>query len=191
MAWKPAYATTADLAGWLGVGDDPELALAIEAASRAIDHHCGRQFGRDDTATSRVYQPFLHQHHWAVFTDDLMVTPIGVTDDNGTITDYTLAPTNAVAEGTPWRRIDLRERPVGMVEVTATFGWASVPDAIKQACLIQAARWYDRRYNISGSVIEKRVDDVEYKWGGGVNAAQLDTDVQALLAPYRITWHAA
>lgn len=35
--------------------DDSVMALAITAASRAIDTHCGRKFGQEDTAVARVY----------------------------------------------------------------------------------------------------------------------------------------
>lgn len=47
MPWQPSYATAAELASRLSVPDtDAELAMAmaIEAASRAIDRYAGRQF---------------------------------------------------------------------------------------------------------------------------------------------------
>ena len=56
MPWKPDYCTTAELKGFVSIsdaGDDAFLALAITAASRAVDQHTGRQFGQVGSAETR------------------------------------------------------------------------------------------------------------------------------------------
>jgi hypothetical protein len=58
MAWAPDYITAEQLAAYLRITDDDddvELAIAVGAASRAIDNHTNRQFGKVDAAEQRLY----------------------------------------------------------------------------------------------------------------------------------------
>ncbi len=63
-----------------------------------------------------------------------------------------------------------------------------MPDAIKLATLIQAARLYERRTNTAGPLSSEKVDDVAYGYGA---TTELDADVAASIAPYRKLWAAA
>jgi hypothetical protein len=206
MAWAPAYASTSELASLVRIGDtadDAQLALALEAASRAIDHTTGRQFGLLAAVEARYYAARWDSstYRWAVEIDDLMTTTglIVKVDslDDATYPDTVTAsyvrrwPVNAAAKGRPWTRLAIHQdsnvQPTGLeagVEVTARWGWTSVPATVKQACLMQASRLLARRdspFGVAGSPevgSEMRL------------LARLDPDVAVAVAPYRRWWGA-
>lgn len=189
MAWNPSYATASELAAWNSVdatADVAELTLAIGAASRAVDRAAGRQFGLTDVE-GRVYSAEFDRSRWLIDIDDVMVLDDLVVTVGGDEVDYILGPPNSVANSRPYTRLTLPTgRPSGLVVVTARFGWAAVPDAVKLATLLQAARWFSRRESPGGPVTSQRVDDVSVSWA----ARDLDTDVAAAVAPYRKVWGA-
>ena len=205
MAWQPSYCSAADLLSWLGVDNDPQLSLRAEAASRAIDLACNRQFGVLSSSEFRWYTAEFYRDRWLVNIDDLMTTTnLTVEVDNdtdgtpeGEITDYRLTPINNAAVGRPWERIEVLPsssvKPNGLrhgVRVSARFGWTNVPGPIKQATLIQASKFYERRNAVFGPLTRKDVDDVSYQWGSS-GTVELDADVAATVAPYRRHWAAA
>lgn len=168
--------------------DDALLETAIESASRQIDGHCERVF-YNGTAT-RVYTP---NDNFVTETDDIVsiTTLMTTSDGNGFDTtwgtdDYQLEPLNGVAGGlvSPATQV----RAVGdyiftvigkeaTVKITGTFGWASVPVAIKQATLILAQRQfkrYDSPLGVAG------FGDI-----GVVRVSRIDPDVASLIAPFR------
>lgn len=168
MAWAPDYVTDDELADWVRLGDsldDAELALACTAASRAIDNLCNRQFGKTDGAQERIYPatPRRDRGVWVVVIDDLMSSAgLTVALDGDAITDYTLEPRNAAADGVPWTRLvigrDSAVQPSSTVfEVTISadpWGWSTVPDPVHLAARLQAARFVIRRespYGVAGS----------------------------------------
>lgn len=71
--------------------------------------------------------------------------------------------------------------------MSAQWGWTNVPNAIKQATILQGARLYERRNAVFGPLTRKDVDDVSYQWGSTV---ELHADVAAVVAPYRRVWGA-
>ena len=173
MAWAPDYiepATLATYAGGAADSTDPMLAVAISAASRAVDKHCRRQFGNLDAAEARYYRAHwsIHRRTWVVAVDDLMDATdlaVDVDDDTGTypgaITSYRLLPSNAAADGEPWTHIAVPDDGTYVpddtpdaVRVTALWGWTDIPQQVVQATLIQAHRFYSRRespYGVTGS----------------------------------------
>lgn len=179
MAWAPDYCTVAELKTHLRIADtddDTPLAIAVTAASRAVDHACNRQFGQTDPAAARyyTYDGACHDvgvgYRQMLEIDDLMTTTSLVVkvdrDDDGTFeetlvegTDFRLFPWNAAANGRPWSHIILLSGEAfpyqpRAVEVTAKWGWTAVPSIVKQATLIQAARFFQRRnspYGVAGS----------------------------------------
>lgn len=209
MAWKPDYTTLALLKAHLRIsdtGDDTALAAVITAASRAIDHETGRQFGQADVEVSRYYTyrcGYVIDGRAAVPIDDIDpdTDPFVQfdTDGDGTFpfdatlnTDVTLWPYNASLDGKP--ATHLLALPVSASQsfpswpnsilVTGTFGWASVPDVVKTACLIQSARFFVRRdaaFGVAGSPeigSEMRL------------LARLDPDVALLLSSVKRHWGA-
>lgn len=170
---------------------DAEIARAVTAASRMAESYTGRRFYLDDTSSARVYWPDRYRT-CRVCTDDFS-TLVSVKSDAGddgayetTYTNYQTYPLNGLAAGLPWayESIDLTDGqtfPIGTykppVQVTATWGWASVPDAVKQATIVQAIRLWKGQLAPFG-VLE--VADVTV-----ARLPQVHPEVAALLAPYR------
>lgn len=189
------YADTTNLTAAL-------LERAINAASRAIDRYCGRRFWLDAAVTTRVYRP---QDPYEVEIDDIG-TSTGViikTDTTGDATwattwdaaDYQLEPLNSevVAAGdtvTPyawWRiaAIDDKTFPVvtsrrTTLQITAKFGWSSVPVDVEEACILQAASLFKRKEAVFGVA--------GFGEFGAVRITRRDPDVVELLDPFvRVT----
>lgn len=188
------YTTLADVRARIGreadnVAKDSALNQAINAASRWIDRYCGRRFYR---ATETRY--FTAEWGDILYVDDLASVTTLKTDEDGdrtyertwAATDYDLEPFNAVADGQPYTAI--RVTPNGRygfpttrkgVEIAGSFGYASTaPDAVVEACLILATRFWKRRetpFGISGSPETGVVEII----------SRVDPDVETLLAPYR------
>lgn len=204
MAWAPDYCTSAELKSYTRIDDnvdDAQIALAISAASRTVDRYANRQFGLVAVPEARYYTAEYNRDlcRWTVSVDDLMtVTGLLVNADlqddgtySDTIDEYALRPVNAAPKGRPWTRIVVHPTSTSQpnskdaaVEVTARYGWTTVPDQVKQATLLQATRILERRnspYGIAGSPdtgSELRL------------LAKLDVDVAVILGPYVRQWGA-
>lgn len=206
MTWAPDYCTAAELKAFVRKTesvDDTQVALAVTAASRAIDHSTNRQFGKVGVAEARYFTARWDREicRWVVRIDDLMTTTdLAVATDSGAdysyagaITAYDLKPLNAAAKGKPWTELVVRHTSgtslthiSDAVRITALWGWTAVPDTIKQATLLQANRILSRRgspFGIAGSPAN-----------GGSELrllAKLDPDVEAMVQPYVRWWAAA
>ncbi len=206
MGWAPSYASTEDLADFVRIADtvdDAQLTLALATASRTIDgpNGCGRQFGKVAEPVARYYTAQWDREdcRWFVVIEDLMTTTdlAVAVDESGddtygtAITSYRLLPRNAAADGRPWTELALLSasgvpftRRADAVRITARWGWDEIPDAIHQACLLQASRLLSRRdspYGVAGSPeagTELRL------------LARLDPDVAVAVRPYRRVWGA-
>ena len=197
MAWKPDYATSADLKAYLRIGDavdDAQIALAITAASRAIDRNTKRQFGLVDAPEARKYTARwdCNRGRYVVRIDDLM-TQVGltITTAAGAVDVFALKPANAALEGRPWTLIVVDPtsavKPTTLedaVTVTAKFGWTAVPATVKEATLLQASRLFKRRdapFGVAGSP----------ELGSELRLlAKVDPDVHVMLSDYRLDWGA-
>ncbi len=165
--------------------DDAQCETMIEAASRMIDGWCGRVF-YEQTAQTRYFTPEFYD--LLILDDDLVsITTLKTDDDADRVyettwaaTDYDLDP-----QAGPYGRIAVA--PNGRygfpthrraVQIVGTFGYASVPHAIREACLLQTARLWKRRdapFGIAGSA----------ELGQMQTIAGLDPDVKQLLQPYK------
>ena len=219
MSWAPDYISSDDLKNYLRITDpqhtddnedDAQIAIAITAASRAIDNYTFRQFGSVDPAVMRTYRyegttwnPFVAAPRTylvgdTIVVDDLMTTTDLVviaksaTGDNTTLTegiDFKFLPLNAPADGKPWTMIESAQgvsfpRRGGYVLITAKWGWTAIPGLVTQACLLQASRLMKRRdapFGIAGSP----------EMGSEMRLLNaLDPDLQVLLRPLRRHWGA-
>ena len=157
------YATLSELRRHLAIDDaydDPSLAFALEVATQKVDDHCGRTFATATVATARTfrsvdpYRLVLDPGCDIQSTSGLIVKTDD--DDNGTYestwtvdADYVLDSTGVGfngASGWPYTEIvavGSRTWPTATlrraVQVTALWGWAAVPDPVKQATLLLAA----------------------------------------------------
>lgn len=193
MAWAPDYVATSDLASYLRIDDlvdDAQLALAITAASRAIDHETNRQFGVVAAAELRTYRarPDYETGYWLVDVDDFQSTTGLVVNvvDAGAVTTFVKEPVNASQKGRPWTRISFTADSQYLpsthphdVEVTALWGWSGTPTTVKQATLLQASRFFTRRnapFGVAGSP----------ELGSELRLlAKVDPDVAVMLRNYR------
>ena len=189
MAITNGYTTLSDLKTYLGISgstDDTRLELAIEAASRAIDMECSRQFFA--TSAARYYQATAPLR--VDLDDDLHAVTSISTDTTGlraysalAVSDYELEPTEA-----PYRQIYIapgstRSFPVGErrgVQVIGSWGYCatgSQPQAITRACLILATRYFKRKDAAFGVLGTPEL--------GFMRVTSKDPEVRALLQPYR------
>lgn len=205
MTWAPTYCTRDELKNYLRIPladttDDVMLDRDIEAASRAIDFHCNRQFGLVATPEIRYFTPRWYSRfgRYIVDIDDLMtqVAAVILLDSAGDLTyaatvDLTkcqFTPLNAAPKGRPWTRVVLpqatstSEAP-GAVKMTASWGWTAVPVTVKEACLMQAARFTKRRDAPFGIV-----GNPESATGEQRLLQKLDVDVAQMLKSYVAFW---
>ena len=196
------YATRNQVKAALRIGtadtiDDDLIDNCVGAASRLIDGYCNRRFWQTGTAEARVYQA---EDSFYCSIDDIAGTAItlktssqadGTFDVTWKVSDYQLEPLNGNLDGLTWSYDKIRA--VGdylfptvnanygeqaLVQVTAVFGWPSVPEPITQATIIQASRIfkrYDSPLGVAG------FGDL-----GAIRVSRfLDPDMAQLVEPYR------
>jgi len=202
MTITNGYATKNQIKAALRIGtadvvDDDLIDNCAGAASRLIDGYCNRKFWAVGSATSRVYQA---ENEFYCNIDDISGTAITLKtssfpgngfDVTWTVTDYQLEPLNGNLDGLAWSYDKIRA--VGnylfptvnanygeqaLVQVTANFGWPSIPEPVTQATIIQASRLfkrYDSPLGVAG------FGDM-----GAIRVSRaLDPDVAQLVEPYR------
>ena len=203
MAITNGYATRNEVKAALRIGtadtaDDTLIDNCVGAASRLIDGYCNRQFWAVASATPRVFQA---NTEFVCDVDDFYTTTgfvlktssfaDGNFDTTWASTDVQLEPLNGVLDGLTWSYDKLRAignylfptvnanyGEQALVQVTARWGWASVPEPITQACIIQASRIfkrYDSPLGVAG------FGDL-----GAIRVSRfLDPDMAQLVEPYR------
>jgi hypothetical protein len=193
VAITNGYATLADVKNSLKITDnmdDSLLEIAVESASRLIDGYTGRYFYNGGTATRN----YAASDSWIVYIDDVQsVSEVASTDEVGgtyttwTANDYQLEPLNGISGGmtqpyTSIRAVNQYVWPFladrALVKITGVWGWASVPIAVKQATILQAARIFKRNDSPLGVAGFGDMGVVRV-------GARLDPDVQHLVDPYR------
>lgn len=171
------YCTPEQVAAQVGItdaNDDLLLAGACDAASRQVDAWCGRRFWQDTAVTTREFYPcgsvvdLLEQPTGAPQVEISTATGLIVktdTGDNGgyattlTIdTDFLLQPRNAIADGRAFDRVSLLNSVFpsssyrrATVQITAKFGWATVPEEVVRATIIQATQLYKAKDAVFGA----------------------------------------
>jgi hypothetical protein len=195
MAINNGYATLAQVKSALRITDsvdDTLLEQAIESASRRIDGYCGRWFYKT-TSTAILVYPF---DYYSVPVQDIANTSVIVkvsTQGNNVYdqtwtqgTDYQLEPLNASLNGDPYNRITaiggktfpIQLQPnVPYVQITAQWGWQSVPIDVTQACVLLAIRQFARLNAALGIV---GFNDM------AIQVKAVDPDVRDLLNQYRL-----
>jgi hypothetical protein len=197
MAITNGYATLAEAKAYLSITDsidDTMLESMVEAASRSIDNIAGRRFYLDASASARLYRG---TNPYILTVDDFgSTTGLALALDTGgdgtyetTLTynvDYVVEPFNAVAMGKPYTQITLvggqllpwllpNLRP--SVQLTAKWGFPTVPDDISQACLILTADMYKRKDSVGGNLGISEL--------GAIRMSPLGRDIAAMTRAYR------
>jgi hypothetical protein len=202
MAITNGYATLAEIKSFLSISDsvdDTLLENMVEAASRSIDRIANRRFYADTSASARSYRV---NSPVVLYTDDISGTTgllVKLDEDgDGTFettltidTDFIMDPLTAAALGRPFTQVTIvsntKSFPIfpglfqnGLrpgVQVTAKWGWPSVPDDIAQACLILTADLYKRKDSPGGVL---GLGDL-----GAIRMTPLGRDVTAMVRSHR------
>jgi hypothetical protein len=191
------YATLSQVKSALRITDqidDSLLNTSISSASRWVDGYCDRGFSVAAAATA-IYVPTGRMDDLAV-DDWNTVTSIAIDedlDDTFSLTlrpiDYLLLPLNRRSGNItfPYNRVRPQEDgywPVSYgratVRIVGTRGWPAIPDAVREATILQAARLYTR--------LSSPLGVVSFGDMGAVRVSRFaDPDVEMLLAPYKLT----
>ena len=191
------YATLAQLKQAVKITDqldDALLTTAISAASRWVDGYCGRSFAKAAAVSSRDYVPSGRMEPLRV-DDFTEVVSIKIDEDldrtfSTTLAeiDFQLEPINLLSFANPYPYTTIRPQedgywpiaftPRATVRVEAKFGWPEVPDAVREATILQAARLFTRFDAPLGVAGFGDMGAMRVSFRG-------DPDVLMLLAPYR------
>jgi hypothetical protein len=169
---------------------DAEVLRALTGASRGIDRMTGRRFWVDDapnprnlSTSNRITQTqqgeqLLLLNGWDIATSAGLIVSTGLIGGTfSPLSGYAYYPDKAEVDGWPIEGILL---PLGLwtvlpgfrVQITARWGWLTVPDDIVQATLILARRLFKRKDSPAG--VLGSTDWV-------VNLAKKDPDVVQLI----------
>ena len=170
MALGDPYATKDDLKAYLnwqqGASADAQMDSALASASSEINNHCERQFNQETAPSTRTFEPSGYSYvevddFWK--TDDLVVNsaywPTGGFPTSWTLgQDFRLERVRIEGQRIgPYGVIRANFRPFYLgfqsVQVTAWWGWESVPAPVKQACLILASQNFklgDAPFGVAG-----------------------------------------
>ncbi|MGC5330991.1 hypothetical protein [Micromonospora sp. DT62] len=190
MALGDPYATPVEFKSYISVSSadlDLQIADSLTAASREIEKHCGRQFNSTTVPSLRTFEV---RDSSVLLVDDFHTLEglVIKTDDNQTLTtsDYRLEPLNGVVDGQPgwpYYRISASQGyrfpryGSTTVEVTAQWGWATVPVAVKQACIALA--------NENLKVIREAPFGVAGTDAFGLVRVRDNQRIRTMLQPYR------
>lgn len=202
MAITNGYTTLNAMKTFLSIADSSDDTLLeglIESASRSIDRIANRRFYLDDAASARQYRAY---NNVFAYVDDIGSTSslaVAIDDDGDGIfeitltkdTDYLLDPLTASSLGRPFTQLTMVNTtyvwPVfpglfsnGLrpgVQVTARWGWPTVPDDIQTACEILTADLYKRKDSPGGIL---GLGDL-----GAIRMSPLGRDVTAMVRAYK------
>jgi hypothetical protein len=202
MAITNGYATLTEIKAYLSISDSTDndlLENLVESASRSIDRIANRRFYADAAASARLYRAYSDVF---VYTDDISTTTslVVAIDENGNgsysktltlNTDFIMDPLTASSLGRPFTQLTMvsntEQWPIfpgitqnGLrpgVQVTAKWGWPSVPDDINVACLILTADLYKRK-DAPGGVLG--LGDL-----GAIRMSPVGRDVTAMVRAYQ------
>ena len=178
---------------------DAAITALITSASRLIDKEVGAMpgyFASSDSDT-RYYDGDGSDE--CVIDECVSITTLSVAEGGGrassdytawtATTEYYTMPYNASGMGLPIRKIIVEAdggkvnfpKSRKAVKIVGVFGYsATAPDDVKQACKIQAFRWFMRAkqgYQDASANVAT---------GGTIFAQELDPDVKEILKHYRL-----
>jgi hypothetical protein len=196
LAITNGYCTLADVKAALRITDTIDDALienSVNAASRMIDQYCNRFFYSGSAGETRYYKAndgFMCWIDDAQSISELKTSSTDplIFDTTWDVADYQVVPANRWANGAyyPITGITATDNylfpvwaDIALVKVTGQFGWASVPDSIKFATIIQASRLFKRLESPLGVA---GVSDLGIMRVG----SSIDGDVAQLINPFRL-----
>ena len=202
MALTDPYVSLPELKEYTSIPDnvdDAVLEQVTRAVTRQASRYARRNFNDAGTVSARVYNVYdpwyLRVDDFSTVTGLIVKTDLGnngtysTTIANANVTPYPLNGIRDGVPGFPFNELRMSRtqpmwpvwmpNPVGpLVQVTAQWGWAAVPPEVKQACLIQCANVFGRRYSPGGLAGQ---GDFVFR----VSTLPLDPTASALLDPFR------
>lgn len=180
---------------YASTASDAALARALAAVSASIDRECGRTFTKTElqplVVDTRTHS-YVRSNGCAVLTLPDFAETSNVSVSVGTYGSWTpiqgvdfgfetwsgspgtLSPwVNIIRFGVPW------DTYIPLVQVTAQWGWPSVPPQVVQAVMLQANRIFSRKGSPEGAAGPA-------EWGLTV-VPRIDPDVRALLVGLKRT----
>lgn len=195
------YVDKEDLKGMIGLSgtsQDNNIDNAINASSRLIDQITGRHFYKSQSVQIKYFtpnNPFILDVPDIAHTTGLIVQ-LDTTDDGSydkTITldtDFYLKPLDVVDldgdNDIPFQTLVIFDRRsserfdpdiVRNIKITAKWGFNAVPDAIKQACLLQSSRLWKRKDSPFSTYGSSETGEREL-------FQKMDPDAKTLIKPY-------
>lgn len=196
MAITNGYATLVEIKARLAIptattSHDSALEAAIEAASRRIEDDTDYFFY--DTAATRYY---TSDDHLTLFLPDALISVSAIATVSASAsgsrtygfswsaTDYDLEPYS----GPPYTRIS--RTPTGLywfpierkgIRITGTYGYCTAgahPRQIREACLVMAARTFERAKSPLGVVGGEGITEA-------IRVSRTDPDYEALITPFK------
>ena len=161
---------------------------ALDAATVRIERDCGRVFATSTGA--RTFAPDDHEYELCL-PDFTAITTLKIDDNDDGVFEVTVPASGYELDNAtdltdwPYDRVRLLDRTWpyvsrrrNRIEVSATWGWATIPEPINQACSLLAARIAQRSSQALFGV--QSFGDL----GASVIRTN-DPDYMALIAPYR------
>ena len=157
------YITAEELQNYMGISDEDaakyEVAMtdAVGSITEEIIGYCHRDFNDAGAVSSRQYRAISHPEYGPMLITDDFHTTVGLVVGSLGVSSLTLEPLNGIVQGKtgwPYWRIIGSFTPGELVSVTAQWGWASIPKAVRQAAFIWGADTFqlkDQRLGIAGS----------------------------------------
>jgi hypothetical protein len=196
LAVTNGYCTLADVKAALRITDTIDDALlenSINSACRMIDQYCNRYFYSTSAGEVRYYKANDGFTCWIDDAQSISELKTSSTDPlifdtTWSTDDYQLLPANRWANGSYYPITGLTATDnylfpvwadIALVKVTGQFGWASVPEPVKFAAIIQASRLFKRLESPLGVA---GVSDIGIMRVG----ANIDGDVAQLINPFRL-----
>lgn len=167
---------------------DDDITTALEAASRVIDTYKGTRFF--PSSEVRTYTADPYDVSLPIYDVSSLTSVMVDQDGDGTYettwtrnVDFYLEPQDADLTGKPWNRITLR-RQAGRqwpawqfgVQVTASFGWATAPGQVTEACSILASRYLKRARETPYGIVTIGTDAL-----AAARLGRIDPDVAFML----------
>ena len=190
-----SYVSLAELKAALRITDSVDDALlnsSIAAATGYVNNYCERTFTAA-VSGQRFYIP-RGRFDTLQIDDATAITEVAIDDDLDltysevlNAIDFQPEPLNATTGGIAYPFTSIRPVEDGYwpmyqnratVRVSGTFGWPSVPDAVKQATLLQASRLFTRLESPLGVAGFGDMGAMRVSFKG-------DPDVLMLLAPFQ------
>lgn len=181
---------TLDLTGETYADDD--INIALEAASRVIDAYKNTRFypsteTRTYTASDLEYcdsLPIYDLNNSAGSTISFDMDGDGIYETQLVRdTDYYLEPQNADLTGRPWNQVSLRQQAGRQwpgwkygVQVVGSFGWATAPGQVTEACSILANRYLKRARETPYGIVTVGTDSLAM-----ARLGKIDPDVAFML----------